>query len=371
MMKKKNLLFSLLFVGVFSQMQAQVPFSCDTNMYLVQGIPAELFRIDTSTNPFGFIKISPTPNPTGGANAVAFNPIDRFIYALRGGPNEEKILIKIDSNGEFFELGTVTGLDITSGYNAGDMDENGNYYVKLGNLSNTKFYKIDIATRTATLIPLSQNFNSIDFAYTITDKLLWTQDTISKRLVSIDPATGQVTFYPYVNAKVGYGAWFGSSTGQIYASNNDGVDFVEFDKTTGEALFISPTQPSTNNDGAHCPTAPITFDLYCRKFPVTDAGFQNPSKHGITSLGRAGAENGNWPMVRQNAWTVLESKTKGFVLNRVPFSDHDNNPSTPDLPVGIPPANFVEGMAVFDTKAQCLKIYNGSVWSCYSTPACP
>ena len=74
--------------------------------------------------------------------------------------------------------------------------------------------------------------------------------------------------------------------------------------------------------------------------------------------GRAGADNSNWPMVRQSAWTVLEAKTKGFVVNRVA------NPTT-DI------ANPVEGMMVFDTTAQCLKIYNGTVWSCYSTPACP
>ncbi|WP_124640734.1 beta strand repeat-containing protein [Amniculibacterium aquaticum] len=96
---------------------------------------------------------------------------------------------------------------------------------------------------------------------------------------------------------------------------------------------------------------------YCYKLPVTSVTAV-PSNHGITALGRAGADNSNWPMVRQSAWTVLEAKTKGFVVNRVA------NPTT-DI------ANPVEGMMVFDTTAQCLKIYNGTVWSCYSTPACP
>lgn len=96
----------------------------------------------------------------------------------------------------------------------------------------------------------------------------------------------------------------------------------------------------------------------CYKLPVVTSGTAVPSNHGITALGRAGADNSNWPMVRQSAWTVLEAKTKGFVVNRVA------NPAT-DI------ANPVEGMMVFDTTAQCLKIYNGTVWSCYSTPACP
>ena len=96
---------------------------------------------------------------------------------------------------------------------------------------------------------------------------------------------------------------------------------------------------------------------YCYKLPVTSVTAV-PSNHGITALGRAGADNSNWPMERQSAWTVLEAKTKGFVVNRVA------NPAA-DI------ANPVEGMMVFDTTAQCLKIYNGTVWSCYSTPACP
>lgn len=333
-----------------------VPFICDSNMYMVQDPQSKLYRIDTSTNPFNFVQIG--TGATYPVNATGYNPTDNFIYGISGGANVAKSLIRIDANGTFYNLGVISGLDIAAGYTSGEMDELGNYYIKLAGQNNNKLYKVDVATRTATLIQLSRNINFIDIAYTQTDGLLWTQDTVSKKLVSINPTNGLVTDLPFVNTLNNYGAWFGSGTGQIYASSNDGTAFVEFNKTTGEAMFISTTQPSTNNDGAHCPTAPIKFDLYCSKLPVTNAGTQLPSNHGITALGRAGADNSNWPMVRQSAWTVLEAKTKGFVVNRVA------NPAT-DI------ANPVEGMMVFDTTAQCLKIYNGTVWSCYSTPACP
>lgn len=333
-----------------------VPFICDTNMYVVQGNPSVLYRIDTSTNPFNFVQIG--TGATYPVNATGYNPTDNFIYGINGGANVDKSLIRIDANGTFYNLGVISGLDIAMSYTSGEMDELGNYYIKLAGQNNNKLYKVDVATRTATLIQLSRNVSFIDIAYTQTDGLLWAQDTVSKKLVSINPTNGLVTDLSFVNTLNNYGAWFGSGTGQIYASSNDGTAFVEFNKTTGEAMFISTTQPSTNNDGAHCPTAPIKFDLYCSKLPVTNAGTQLPSNHGITALGRAGADNSNWPMVRQSAWTVLEAKTKGFVVNRVA------NPAT-DI------ANPVEGMMVFDTTAQCLKIYNGTVWSCYSTPACP
>lgn len=40
-------------------------------------------------------------------------------------------------------------------------------------------------------------------------------------------------------------------------------------------------------------------------------------------------------------------------------------------PVGISSSNFVEGMIVYDTTNNCVKIFDGSVWSCYIRPACP
>ncbi len=103
---------------------------------------------------------------------------------------------------------------------------------------------------------------------------------------------------------------------------------------------------------------------YCYKEPIKNAGVEVPTKHGITALGRAGLNNTEWPAARQSAWTVLESKTKGLVVNRVDFDGAGN-------PVGIPSADFVEGMMVYDTVSNCLKIYDGSKWSCYSVRACP
>jgi hypothetical protein len=95
------------------------------------------------------------------------------------------------------------------------------------------------------------------------------------------------------------------------------------------------------------------------------------SKVGMTSLLRAGTQNSdNWPAARTGAWLVLEARTKGFVVNRMEFNSSGN-------PVGIPVADFVEGMLVYDTTNKCLKMYTtqngGSTfgWFCISTQACP
>lgn len=83
-----------------------------------------------------------------------------------------------------------------------------------------------------------------------------------------------------------------------------------------------------------------------------------PTKHGITLLQRAGADNGNWPMTRSSAHTVLESNTKGFVITRM-------------NPTEIAALTGQEGMMVYDTTAKCLKIYADGTWKCFSKPSCP
>ncbi|NRS93965.1 thrombospondin type 3 repeat-containing protein, partial [Frigoriflavimonas asaccharolytica] len=90
------------------------------------------------------------------------------------------------------------------------------------------------------------------------------------------------------------------------------------------------------------------------------------TKHGITLLQRAGADNGNWPMIRKSAHTVLESNTKGFVITRMSTANLVNI-TTPQ-----------DGMMVYDTTVGCLKIYTTDAamaantgWKCFITPTCP
>lgn len=109
----------------------------------------------------------------------------------------------------------------------------------------------------------------------------------------------------------------------------------------------------------------LYFNLCYKPSPTTTGGL--PTNHGITALGRAGAENGNWPMVRTGAWTALEAKTKGFVINRV-VANYE-----PPLDDGQVPTitNPTKGMVIYDTTNKCLKIYDGTTWKCFSVQGCP
>lgn len=109
---------------------------------------------------------------------------------------------------------------------------------------------------------------------------------------------------------------------------------------------------------------------FCYK-PANTYGEGLDTYVGISSLNRSGInESDNWPSVQKGAWMVLESKTKGFVINRVSFNSSGN-------PIGMLSENFVEGMLVYDTTNNCLRVYtstNGGVsfsWKCMNTQTCP
>ena len=109
--------------------------------------------------------------------------------------------------------------------------------------------------------------------------------------------------------------------------------------------------------------AAIQSGCFCYK-PAQTTGNALDTNHGITALGRAGADNSNWPMVRKGAWTVLEAKTKGFVVNRL----------TDAQITDIPSADLREGMMVYNITQDCLQInIDGTAtgWKCFNTQTCP
>lgn len=74
----------------------------------------------------------------------------------------------------------------------------------------------------------------------------------------------------------------------------------------------------------------------------------------ITKIGistREAKSTPNWPADINNGFIALESNDKGLVITR-----------TTDPEISI--TNPVDGMIVFDTDEVCLKIYDGTKWSC-------
>lgn len=117
---------------------------------------------------------------------------------------------------------------------------------------------------------------------------------------------------------------------------------------------------SGESDVAFSAYSANSMSMYCLE-SANSVGLSVPTKFGITTLGRAGAALNEWPQARNGGFIALESSTKGFVPTRM---------STAEL------ANIqkpVEGMMVFDTTDNCLKIYVGALvgWKCFNRKTCP
>lgn len=149
-------------------------------------------------------------------------------------------------------------------------------------------------------------------------------------------------------------------------SSTKAVTGGAFGTTSSSAVTEFPANGATNGStgSTYAITESISICGACYK-PLFTTGTVLETKIGISSLSRAGASNGNWPMVRTGAHIALESKNKGFVPTRVA-----------DPVAAI--ANPLDGMMVYDTTLDCLRIYvvdslspTNTGWKCFSSQSCP
>lgn len=173
----------------------------------------------------------------------------------------------------------------------------------------------------------------------------------------------KVTFYCADDAGVSTGQILGTYT--FSSPIAAGATKTENFSVNGTACSASRRVVAVINgtDNCTCSAASNSSTVFCYK-PSQTSGSVLDTNHGITALARAGANNSNWPMVRKGAWTVLESRTKGFVVNRL--SDADI--------AALPAAQLKEGMMVYNTTQNCLMINTDGTatgWKCYNNQACP
>ncbi|WP_338531543.1 DUF7507 domain-containing protein [Nitratireductor thuwali] len=221
--------------------------TCDDRMWLTQGSPTSLLRINKSVNPFTFINEGTS---SAGYNASAYNPADNYGYGIGAGR-----LHRIGANGQTDDLGVISGLSPDPNLIAGDIAPDGTYY-GTGNIITNRLYIVDIGSVSATSIPLSRSVGVGDIAWS--DGLLYGVE--SNVLISIDPATGTVTTVGPTQAPADvYGAMFGAP-GAVYGSANSGHGFFKFNLTSGKATLLSNSPGSGNNDGFKCVTSSLAFE---------------------------------------------------------------------------------------------------------------
>src|SRR5690606_17745768 len=258
---------------------------CSNITFLSQGTDTRLIGVQMDTNPFTYIEVGTTLTNNPGNityNGTAFNPLDGYLYAIRaqGTGAQLRTLLRIHPlTGEITTLGPVANLPVPNGtYNAGEIDELGNYYVRRSNSNETgTLYKIELTSLSATAISLSGQSGAMssDLAYNKTNGLLYfisnSNNANEGKLHAIDPATGVVSLVGPEQTLLVFGAMYGDANGFIYGVANTG-GFYQFNTVTGKGTLISASPSSGTNDGAHCVNSPIELvaDLYVIKTDGTD-----------------------------------------------------------------------------------------------------
>ncbi|NEP81962.1 MAG: DUF4347 domain-containing protein [Okeania sp. SIO3B3] len=226
-------------------------------------------------------------------NATGYNTQDDFIYGLEvGGDITTGKVIKINSDGTVEDLliGTPPAPVTISGVklNAGDVDNDGNLWVKTGN---TQLTRINLTTGAKT--PFNALPGETDSLATVADIVYYNPDGSSPRFygvgndrkiyaVDIDLANDTLTITPsntvngFANITSEYGAaWIvnNGTTADLYVSrnkedsNNQGELYIikdivnEFTDTSPTAVSVATTIPTTENDGVSDPRQPSPFDV--------------------------------------------------------------------------------------------------------------
>ena len=252
-LKLHAIALALLGTGLAAHAQSQ----CTNDIYLSQsdggsGHPTVLEK-SAGALPVGFSTMGTSANRT--YNALGYNPSDDELYGITLG----RFVVKINkTNGATTDVnGTtaITGTGITSNdsFNSGAFNDAGDYYVKpYGN--NARLYKVNLADSTATLITLSQSFQTSDMAW-VNGLMYSTAD--NGQLYSIDVTTGATTAIGGPDNTGGVlGAQF-SGTNGLFGSANNGSGMYRINLTTGRRDKISDSPASGNNDGASCPTVAL------------------------------------------------------------------------------------------------------------------
>ena len=154
--------------------------------------------------------------------------------------------------------------------------------------------------------------------------------------------------------------------GTYYVNTNGTYGFTPAPGFSGSVALPYTVCDDSNPSTCANATIYVTVKEVCYVDANLSTDNVSATPTGISLLKRAGAGAGVWPGVRKSAFVAIESNRKGFVVTRM----------TSD-PAKTGDANYItnittpqEGMLIYDTFTNCLKLYDGTKWDCFSTPAC-
>jgi len=268
-----------------------VPFACTGDAYTVRADPAELFLIDQDVTPFQFTPIGgPLSGPFGAggaevpiqANNLGYDTVENLLYAVAlpsgtvvGAGNYG--IIKLDSNGTVFPVGSPVGLPTDVRFLAGDISTDGStYYVNT--YPSSTLYTVDLNTMVATPVALTGGpVNVADWAYNPDNGMLYgavgegPAALTGGEIFELNPGTGQITSVGQPNglplgdsgpARYYGGAWFDANGTLFLYRNNDVIYTIDLAGPTVENVQNGGAGPSLFNDATACAAGTPVIDKF-------------------------------------------------------------------------------------------------------------
>lgn len=229
------------------------PLTCDKYGYLIQY--SELIRIDLATGEYTSVRDNIGDAST--INAIAYNPLDNFLYARQFDKNQ---LIRLAADGSSAVVATLP-----SSFAAiiGDFDTEGYYWYASGNAGS--WVQLDLRPGSATYAQAvdrgttpAVGRTNLDWVYIpVAGRYLWSIGTnpsggASLMRWSLNTHQWEIV-RNYSNIDGNFGALYGINNGTIFASDNVSGRIWAFSTIADTAPYVASTGPaSSSNDGARC-----------------------------------------------------------------------------------------------------------------------
>ncbi|MFT4082531.1 MAG: hypothetical protein QM638_08095 [Nocardioides sp.] len=304
--------------------------TCSTYGYLFQSPngdgtapPHSIYQVDLVSG-----ASSQIGSTADDVNALGYNTTDNYMYGYDLSTSE---IVQVASDGTLTELAAPTGFDTTRGYNVGDFDNEGHYWITSSSTTSpATWYEIDYAAGSATYGnvlasgTLSPNITGSDWVYV--DGALYSIQDRTNHLIKFDTTTHQETDLGAVpGVPVGapsYGAGYADAAGNLYFSNNATGEIYRIDPASVTAIDLATGPVSDGNDGARCATAPIptvtvkkTVDGRLAANDQFTVGLDSAAGATLTDATTAGSattiSTTDWPVSQGTTYTITDAMAAG------------------------------------------------------------
>ncbi|MEM6965823.1 MAG: gliding motility-associated C-terminal domain-containing protein [Bacteroidota bacterium] len=335
-----------------------IPFECDHNAYFSHHESGGdlLYKFTPDFN-FTLLK-----QLDFSINGIAFNPTDNFMYALNESTTH---IVRVDQNGDHIDLGLPVGIP-GSNYWAGTFTKDGRMIISGG--SNAWIVVLDVTTVPPTVLAANAKYYADgssgnpsfgDIAVDPSSGVCYTFENGTRRLATIDISTGAVQPFGETFSKDS------DSNGAFYF-NKHGTptgfflkDIYQFDKVTGESVYVGDGLDVDNGIDACGCLNPIQFDKIAEPAEVC-AGDTVTFTFEITNASNTTFTNIQFADPLSGKFTLVSppSSTLGGFVETIPLADGYNLLVINEMEIPVGTSSFSFDVAVASDSDGITTVFN-------------